>query len=180
MHHPTHRTAYTTAFVTPVVDHWLKREIAQWVHHERSIRRPVTPWSNVLTTELHLAPHFNGEIWIYIYPYMEKPIHFSIITKEYFIYTFQSTHHSTNAPLLFYLICMRVFVCLSGGGGGGGGGEGGGEGGGGSRCSSVVRAFAHGAMGHRIDPSWWTHWAISRSSVTKAVVCGVLYVGKCI
>ena len=25
---------------------------------------------------------------------------------------------------------------------------------GGARCSSVVRAFAHGAMGHRIDPSW--------------------------
>ena len=24
-------------------------------------------------------------------------------------------------------------------------------------CSSVVRAFAHGAMGRRIDPSWWTH-----------------------
>ena len=22
------------------------------------------------------------------------------------------------------------------------------------RCSSVVRVFAHGAMGHRIDPSW--------------------------
>ena len=28
----------------------------------------------------------------------------------------------------------------------------------------MVRAFAHGAMGRRIDPSWWTHWAISRSS----------------
>ena len=28
---------------------------------------------------------------------------------------------------------------------------------GGTRCSSVVRAFAHGAMGRRIDPSWWTH-----------------------
>ena len=27
----------------------------------------------------------------------------------------------------------------------------------GARCSSVVRAFAHGAMGHRINPSWWTH-----------------------
>ena len=25
----------------------------------------------------------------------------------------------------------------------------------GVRCSSVVRAFAHGAMGRRIDPSWW-------------------------
>ena len=24
----------------------------------------------------------------------------------------------------------------------------------GARCSSVVTAFAHGAMGHRIDPSW--------------------------
>ena len=25
----------------------------------------------------------------------------------------------------------------------------------GARCSSVVRAFVHGAMGRRIDPSWW-------------------------
>ena len=24
-------------------------------------------------------------------------------------------------------------------------------------CSSVVRASAHGALGRRIDPSWWTH-----------------------
>ena len=24
----------------------------------------------------------------------------------------------------------------------------------GARCSSVVRAFAHGAMGRRIDPTW--------------------------
>ena len=23
--------------------------------------------------------------------------------------------------------------------------------------SSMVRAFAHGAMGRPIDPSWWTH-----------------------
>ena len=26
------RITHTTAFVTPVVEHWLKREIAQWVH----------------------------------------------------------------------------------------------------------------------------------------------------
>ena len=44
----------------------------------------------------------------------------------------------------------------------------------------MVRAFAHGAMGRRIDPSWWTHRAISRSSqcsmtgVTKAWVCAIL------
>ena len=34
MHHPTDMITHTTAFVTPVVEHWLKREIAQWVHHE--------------------------------------------------------------------------------------------------------------------------------------------------
>ena len=49
----------------------------------------------------------------------------------------------------------------------------------GARYSSAVNAFAHGVMGHRIHPSWWTHWAISRSSqcsmtgVTKAMVCVV-------
>ena len=32
MHHPTDRIAHTTAFVTPVVEHWLEQEIAQWVH----------------------------------------------------------------------------------------------------------------------------------------------------
>ena len=53
----------------------------------------------------------------------------------------------------------------------------------GARCSSVVKAFVHGAMGRRIDPSWWSHWAISRSSqcpttgVTNAVVCVILSVG---
>ena len=38
MHHPTYSTYY--AFITPVVEHWLEREIAQLVHHEGSIRRP--------------------------------------------------------------------------------------------------------------------------------------------
>ena len=28
-------------FLTPFVDHWLEREIVQWVHHEGSIRRPI-------------------------------------------------------------------------------------------------------------------------------------------
>ena len=37
MHHPTEKITHTTAFVTPVVDHLLEREIAQWVHHEESI-----------------------------------------------------------------------------------------------------------------------------------------------
>ena len=32
MHHPTDRISHTTAFVTPVVEHWLEREISQWIH----------------------------------------------------------------------------------------------------------------------------------------------------
>ena len=32
MNHPTDRIEHTTAFVTPVVEQWLEREIAQWVH----------------------------------------------------------------------------------------------------------------------------------------------------
>ena len=50
MHRPTDRITHTTAFVTPVVEHWLEREIAQWVHpmkdrsddpshHERTLRK---------------------------------------------------------------------------------------------------------------------------------------------
>ena len=30
LHHPTDRITHTTAFVTPVVKHWLEREIAHW------------------------------------------------------------------------------------------------------------------------------------------------------
>ena len=50
----------------------------------------------------------------------------------------------------------------------------------GVRCSSVVTAFAHGAMGRRIDPLWWTHCAIyhttqcATTGLTKAVVCVIL------
>ena len=29
-----------------VVEHWLEREVAQWVHHEGSIRRPIAPWAS--------------------------------------------------------------------------------------------------------------------------------------
>ena len=39
--HSQHRHDNTYyGLVTPVVVHWLEREIAQWVHHEQSIRRP--------------------------------------------------------------------------------------------------------------------------------------------
>ena len=43
----------------------------------------------------------------------------------------------------------------------------------------MVSAFAHGAMGHRIDPSWAISCSsqCSTTSVTKTVVCAILSVG---
>ena len=44
----------------------------------------------------------------------------------------------------------------------------------------MLKAFTHGVMGRWIDPSCWTHSAISHSSqcsmtgVTKVVVCAIL------
>ena len=50
----------------------------------------------------------------------------------------------------------------------------------------MVRAFAHGAMGRRIDPSgsgaielFLVSSQFSTTGVTKAVVCDILSVGWC-
>ena len=48
-----------------------------------------------------------------------------------------------------------------------------------TRCSFVVRAFAHGAMGRRIDPSWAGPielFFFPATGVPKAVVCIILSV----
>ena len=53
----------------------------------------------------------------------------------------------------------------------------------GVRCSSVVRAFAHGAMGRRINPSWGGPielFLVPATGVTKVMVCAILSVGWCI
>ena len=42
--------------------------------------------------------------------------------------------------------------------------------GGGARCSSVVRAFAHGVMGRRIDPSWVGGEARCSSEVERSLM----------
>ena len=49
--HPTDRITHTKAFVTPVVEHWLKREIAHWVHPMKD-----RTMSERSTSELRHAP----------------------------------------------------------------------------------------------------------------------------
>ena len=42
MHHPTDKTAYTTIFGTPVVEHWLEREIGINQTTHRTMRKRST------------------------------------------------------------------------------------------------------------------------------------------
>ena len=118
MHHPTDRIIHTTAFVKPVVEHWLEREIAQWVHQMKD--RSDDPSHH----ELHGA-----------------------------------TSRSPSRGTLARTSIIRINMFPR---------------------DEHVPGRSHGAMGRRIDPSWWTHWAISRSSqcpatrVTKAVVCVIV------
>ena len=78
-------------------------------------------------------------------------------SRTYFIYLNITSPGKKNLSIWF--ICVQCVVMI------------------------VVRLFAHGTMGRRIDPSWRTHSSISRSSqchttgVTKAVICDILSVG---
>ena len=97
MHHPTDRITHTTTFVTPVVEHWPEREIAQWVHPMKD-RSDDPPHHERIVGCCHSVSAFCWPIW-----------------------------RLPGLPVPYQE---------------------------GARCSSVVRAFAHGAMGRRIDPSW--------------------------
>ena len=51
MPQPTDRIAYTTAYVTPVVEHWMEQEITWFVPHEESIRQHIQSWAYALSTD---------------------------------------------------------------------------------------------------------------------------------
>ena len=104
MHHPRDVITHTTAFVTPVVEQWLEREIAQLVHHEGSIRQP-TVRANALTTVLHLAPasyfhpaqHFQAIIMHYYFnTRSEVDPGQGCIHSTYHLYVSHSNHWTTE------------------------------------------------------------------------------------
>ena len=69
MHHPTD-IAHTTAFVTSVVELWLEREIAQWVHpmKDRSDDPSHHEWTLLPRSYISL-PRFTGVLtyyWCYL------------------------------------------------------------------------------------------------------------------
>ena len=63
MHHPTDRIAHTTAFVTPVVEHWLEREIAQWVHPMKDQSDNPSHHERTLLPRSYISlPQFQGNV----------------------------------------------------------------------------------------------------------------------
>ena len=95
MHHPTDRITHTTAFVTPVVEHWLEREIAQWVHpmkdrsddpshHEQSTIRMQRTYTSVVV----VVGFFKFKILIFLSNYKYLLIIYVIVTCRKYIYTF--------------------------------------------------------------------------------------------
>ena len=73
MHHPTDRITHNTAFVTPVVEHWLEREIAQWVHND-FFEVSIFSGSSVVRAFAHGAmgrwidPSWGGPIELFLVP----------------------------------------------------------------------------------------------------------------
>ena len=65
MHHPTDRSAHTTAFVTPVVEHWLEREIAQWVHPMKDRSNDPSHHERTLLPRSYISlPRMSGCYWL--------------------------------------------------------------------------------------------------------------------
>ena len=83
MHHLTDRITHTTAFVTPVVEHWLEREIAQWVHHEGCVcvcvRVRACLYFYLIT--FYVIDYFSVITFIFVYLCVDSVIYY-FIAKE--------------------------------------------------------------------------------------------------
>ena len=121
MHHPTDRIAHTTAFVTPVVEHWLEREIAQRVHSMKD--RSDDPSYHERTLLPRCIVESCG------------------VTIHLMCFSMRLTIGREPLGLFKKNIYMLIYSLLKG-----------------------AWTSAHGAMNCWIDPSWWTHWAISHPS----------------
>ena len=68
--YPTDKIAHTTAFVTPVVEHWLKREIAQCVHPMKDRFDDPSHHERTLLPRSYISLPSGTKVYIYIYIYI--------------------------------------------------------------------------------------------------------------
>ena len=111
MHHPTDRIAHTTAFVTPVMEHWLEQEIAQWVHSSTHALHFVnygsmTKENNKVLLSVIMGDLINSEPFSFQYNKgcrMYLPNHLSTILPIYlYLSTYIYIHPSISFSLSTY------------------------------------------------------------------------------
>ena len=108
---PSHRLAvHTTAFVIPVVEHWLDWEIVQWVHHKGSIQRTMSKrsyhgatsrsryWGKSMWS--HYDVCYTSYIFLYIF------FRYNHVNIYIHIYTHTHTHRYTY----IYIYIIIIFV----------------------------------------------------------------------
>ena len=111
--------AHNTAFVTPVVEHWLEREIAQWVHsmkdrsddpshHERTL----LPWSYI---SLPGVECYHPEHYWQTYRVYEKTLH-GFCCRTWWSYTMLTSHCDLTSlsrvdELKLINDCASFFAC---------------------------------------------------------------------
>ena len=106
----------TTAVVTPVMEHWLEREIAQWVHHEGSIRPPTASCGYVGLSSLIRCNQndcsYYSQSFLSFYLY-EKSI--VLPTNNIYFNFYCTSSFQTDLPWLFHCRNFRsklsLFVC---------------------------------------------------------------------
>ena len=123
MHHPTDRITHTTNFV---VEHWLERQIAQLVHHEGSIRRPLAPRANGVISRsfqqnktksvLNDPKHTTNQTGFP--PRLPKEQTNKENKKKH---THTNNNNNVDTKYIFKIFTISIYKMLGGGGGGGGG-----------------------------------------------------------
>ena len=136
---------------------------------EGSIWWPIAPWANVLTMELHLAPHwFEVKICLFIFLFFFASMFLCFLFPSISLFPCwniapwqrltlngkKDIVQRTEGNVLFNNVLNTFYLRFYG--------------------------IGSSEVGSPIDPSWWTYWHISRSSqcsttgVTVAVVCTIL------
>ena len=104
MHHPTDRRAHTTTFVTLVVEHWLEREIAQWVHPMKDRSDDLSHHERMLLLLYKLSGlFFKNKIW-------------NVIINGQFDHHPGMVIYSVSVSVhvcVCMCVCMCVWVCMS-------------------------------------------------------------------
>ena len=95
MHHPIDRITHTTAFVTPVVEQWLEREIAQWVHPMKDRSDDPSHHERTLLPRSYISlPHHTTTRSRYAVPTSSRLIHHNNRDDSLYQWNRATTHNA--------------------------------------------------------------------------------------